>query len=108
MAARSCRLRERRFKMIPFKLDYVIERALQERPSEEQGILKRLAGVKPSPAEARAERPRVLEHKWLVSERLGRDIGVRGAPIDYFQNVRRPRAPPRPKSHRPWLRRPTQ
>ena len=94
--------------MIPFKLDYVIERTLQERPSEEQGILKRLAGVKLSPAEARAEWPRVLEHKWFVSERLGRDIGLRVAAIDYFENVRLPRHTRTAKTHAPWLRRATQ
>ena len=93
--------------MIPFKLDYVIERALQEPPSEEQGILKSLPGVKLSPAEARAEWPRVLEHKWFVSERLGRDIGLRVAAIDYFENVRLPRHTRASKSHAPWLRRAT-
>jgi hypothetical protein len=94
--------------MIPFKLDYVIERVLQERAGEEQGILKRLAGVRLSPAEARAEWPRVLEHKWFVSERLGRDIGLRVAAIDYFENVRLPRRARKAKSHAPWLRRATQ
>src|SRR2546421_9173727 len=93
--------------MIPFKLDYVIERALQEPSSEEQGILKSLAGVRLSPAEARAEWPRVLEHKWFVSERLGRDIGLRVAAIDYFENVRLPRHTPAAKTHTPWLRRAT-
>jgi len=93
--------------MIPFKLDYVIERALQEPPSEEQGILKRLAGVKLSPTEARAEWPRVLEHKWFVSERLGRDIGLRVAAIDYFENVRLPRHTRTAKTHAPRLRRAT-
>ena len=92
--------------MIPFKLDYVIERALQEPPGEEQGILKSLAGVKLSPAEARAEWPRVLEHKWFVSERLGRDIGLRVAAIDYFENVRLPRHTRTAKTHAPRLRRP--
>ena len=93
--------------MIPFKLDYVIERSLQEPPSEEQGVIKRLAGVKLSPVEARAEWPRVLEHKWFVSERLGRDIGLRVAAIDYFENVRLPRHTRASKSHAPWLRRAT-
>src|ERR671926_337626 len=95
--------------MIPFRLDYVIERALREQPCEEQRLLKELAGVRLTPAEARAEWPRVLEHKWLVSERLGRDAGLRVAAIDYFENVRLPRhkrtthkpqtAWPRPATH---------
>ncbi len=77
--------------MIPFRLDYVIEKAQVEGVCEEQKVLKELAGVKLRPAEARAEWPRVLEHKWLVSERLGRDVGLRVAALDYFENARLPR-----------------
>jgi hypothetical protein len=77
--------------MIPFKLDYVIERALADGRCEEQSLLRELAGVRLTSSEARAEWPRVLEHKWFVSERLGRDIGLRVAAIDYFENVRLPR-----------------
>ena len=77
--------------MIPFKLNYVIERTLQDGRCEEQNLLRELAGVRLGPAEARAEWPRVLEHKWFVSERLGRDIGLRVAALDYFENVRLPR-----------------
>src|SRR5918999_804986 len=95
--------------MIPFRLDYVIEKAHDEGASEEQKALKELAGVKLQPAEARAEWPRVLEHKWFMSERLGRDVGLRVAALDYFENVRLPRhtrASHRPAA--PRLRRVTQ
>ncbi len=54
--------------------------------------LKRLAGVKLSPSEARDVWPQVLEHKWYLGERLGRDVGLRVAAVDYFENVRPPRA----------------
>ena len=94
--------------MIPFRLDYVIEHTPGGRPGEEQRLLKELAGVRLTPAEARAEWPRVLEHKWLVSERLGRDAGLRVAAIDYFENVRPPRqtrTTQRPRTA--WLRRAT-
>ena len=77
--------------MIPFRLEYVIEKAVGEGACEEQEALKELAGVRLRPAEARAEWPRVLEHKWLVSERVGRDVGLRVAALDYFENVRLPR-----------------
>ena len=77
--------------MIPFRLDYVIEKANVEGACEEQKVLKELAGVRLKPAEARAEWPRMLEHKWLMSERLGRDVGLRVAALDYFENVRLPR-----------------
>ena len=77
--------------MIPFRLDYVIEKTNDGGACEEQKVLKELAGVKLPSAEARAEWPRVLEHKWLVSERMGRDVGLRVAALDYFENVRLPR-----------------
>ena len=77
--------------LIPFRLEHVIERTLAEQPTEEQRLLNRLAGTRLTPAEGRAQWPLVLEHKWYVSERLGRDIGLRAAAIDYFENVRLPR-----------------
>ena len=85
--------------MIPFKLDYVIERTLAAPPNEEQRLIKELAGVRLTPNEARAEWPRLLEHKWFISERLGRDTGLRVAALDYFENVRLPRAPRKEHSH---------
>jgi hypothetical protein len=95
--------------MIPFKLDYVIEKTLREQACEEQELIRALAGVRLSPSEARAEWPRVLEHKWFVSERLGRDTGLRVAAIDYFENVRLPRHKRTvQKSRTAWLRRATQ
>jgi hypothetical protein len=77
--------------MIPFRLDYVIEKTNVEGACEEQKVLKELAGVRLKPTEARAEWPRMLEHKWFMSERLGRDVGLRVAALDYFENVRLPR-----------------
>jgi hypothetical protein len=94
--------------MIPFRLEHVIERTLRERPCEEQKLLRELAGVRLSPAEARAEWPRVLEHKWFMSERLGRDIGLRVAALDYFENVRLPRRVRASKPCAPRFRRVTQ
>jgi hypothetical protein len=63
-------------------------------------VLRGWAGVKLSASEARDVWPQVLEHKWFVSERLGRDVGLRVAAVDYFENVQRtrPRASMRSKS----------
>src|SRR5215212_1585674 len=94
--------------MIPFRLDYVIERTLADGRCEERKLLRELAGVRLTPAEARAEWPRVLEHKWFVSERMGRDIGLRVAAIDYFENVhlsRLDRLAPAPRHTAPRRRR---
>ena len=49
--------------------------------------LRRLAGVELSASEARAVWPSVLEHKWYLGERLGRDVGLRVAAVDYFENI---------------------
>ena len=54
--------------------------------------LRQLAGVELSASEARAVWPSVLEHKWYLGERLGRDVGLRVAAVDYFENIRRPQA----------------
>jgi transitional endoplasmic reticulum ATPase len=31
--------------------------------------------------------PRILQHKWLMSEKLGRDVGLRVASIDFLENM---------------------
>lgn len=49
--------------------------------------LRRSAGVELSAAEARAVWPSLLEHKWYLGERLGRDVGLRVAAVDFFENV---------------------
>ena len=72
---------------VPFRLDYVIERTLAE-ATPEQRTLKSLTGVRVTAVEARAAWPRIQDHKWYMSERLGRDVGLRVAAIDYFENVR--------------------
>jgi hypothetical protein len=76
-------------------LDYVIEKTLAETTGEHR-VLKELTGIKINSAEARAAWPRILDHKWYVSERLGRDVGLRVAAIDYMENIWSPRAD-RPK-----------
>ena len=73
---------------MPVPLDQVRENVLAEDGSETQE-LKSTAGVSPSSLEAQEVWPRVLEHKWYMSERLGRDVGLRVAAVDYFTNVRR-------------------
>ena len=59
--------------------------------------LRELAGVRLSASEACEVWPRVLEHKWYLGERLGRDVGMKVAAVDYFENVRR-------EHPRAWLR----
>jgi hypothetical protein len=82
---------------IPFKLDYVIEKATQPQLTDVQRTLNALAGVNLSAREAREVLPFIENHKWYVSERLGRDVGLRVAAIDYFENIYEPPTV-RPKS----------
>ncbi|HKG20438.1 MAG TPA: DUF4032 domain-containing protein [Blastocatellia bacterium] len=91
---------------IPYKLEYVIEETLSWESRKGQKELEGLAGVKLPPSEARAALPLIMEHKWYLSERLGRDVGLRVAAIDYFENIRRPRAARRSRNvFGEWIRR---
>ena len=52
-----------------------------------QVMLRALTGVTLGVMDARAIWPRILDHKWFLSERLGRDVGLRVAAIDYLENI---------------------
>ncbi|MCA1614246.1 MAG: DUF4032 domain-containing protein [Acidobacteria bacterium] len=74
---------------IQFRLEHVIERTgIELRGAAGARELGRIAGVRVSPKVAREVWPHILEHKWYVSERMGRDVGLRVAAVDYFENVR--------------------
>ena len=72
---------------IPFKLDYIIERVTQPQLTDAQRALNYLGGLNLSAKEARELLPHITEHKWYISERLGRDVGWRVAVIDYLDNL---------------------
>lgn len=65
--------------MIPYKLDYTIEKVLENRFLPEQKFTEKIQA-----------------HKWFVSERLGRDVGIFVAALDYFLNIQK--LPPTPKT----------
>jgi len=46
-----------------------------------------ISGVKFDPETAADLWPRILQHKWLMSEKLGRDAGLRVACIDFLENI---------------------
>lgn len=73
---------------VGFKSDHVTGHVWADDEREKQK-LESAAGVSLAPAEAQEVWPQVLEHKWYMSERLGRDVGLRVAALDYFKNVRR-------------------
>ena len=72
---------------IPFEF----ENTTQPQLRDVRRALCALAGVKLSDAETRRVWPRIQNHKWYVSERLGRDVGLRVAAVDYFENIHEPR-----------------
>ena len=78
---------------IPARLEYVIDRVRRDETESERRELRQLAGMKVSGDEARDLWPRLLDHKWYMSERMGRDVGLRVAAIDFFEHVE-----PRPNS----------
>ena len=69
-----------------YKLDYVIEETLKKDLSAEQKILSEYVGAIFPKEEAKIIWEKVLDHKWYVSERLNRDIGLRVAAIDFVEN----------------------
>jgi hypothetical protein len=64
-----------------------IDGFLTLRPEGEVQAWGELAGVNLSQRDASRLLPRILEHKWFVSERLGRDVGLHAAVVDYLENV---------------------
>ena len=46
-----------------------------------------LSGSKFAPDVAVELWPRIMQHKWLMSEKLGRDVGLRTACTDYLENM---------------------
>ena len=76
-----------------FLLKLLFEHVTQPQLTDAQRTLNALAGVNLSPVEARETLPRVRDHKWYLSEFLGRDVGWHVAAVDYFENIAPPRTP---------------
>lgn len=73
--------------MISYKLDYTIEKVLENNGAVEKNLLKKLTGKSFAQSEAKTIWTKIQNHKWLLSEKLGRDIGMRVAAIDYIENT---------------------
>jgi SpoVK/Ycf46/Vps4 family AAA+-type ATPase len=63
--------------------------AVLENPSPEVCVNKifEISGTKLDPDIAADLWRKILQHKWLMSEKLGRDVGFRTACIDFLENV---------------------
>jgi len=64
---------------IPFRLEHVIQQLARDfvRRQRDVAVLDE-AGLWDE----------LMRHKWLISEQLGRDVGLRVAALDYLENVR--------------------
>ncbi|MGO9393616.1 MAG: DUF4032 domain-containing protein, partial [Desulfobaccales bacterium] len=45
------------------------------------------SGARLEPEAAADLWPKILQHKWLMSEKLARDVGLRVACIDFLENM---------------------
>ncbi len=78
--------------MIIDRINYAIESTLEAQPNLEQKFLIEFTGRKFPAADAITLWRKVIEHKWYVSERLQRDIGLKVAAVDYLENIYQPNA----------------
>ena len=74
-----------------YPIDHVIEKTLERHLSREQWLLKQFSGRRFERKEAELVWSRILDHKWHVSERLGRDVGLKVAVLDFLENIHEPR-----------------
>ena len=66
-----------------------MNKELLEAPSSEicASTIFEISGTKFDPDIAADIWPKILQHKWLMSEKLGRDVGLRTACIDFIENM---------------------
>ena len=73
-----------------YLMDHVIEGTLENHLSREQWLLKQFSGKRFKRNEAAWVWARILDHKWHISERLGRDVGLKVAVLDFLENIHKP------------------
>ena len=56
-------------------------------PEECAAKILELSGVEFEPDVSADLWSKILKHKWLLSEKLGRDVGLRTACIDFLENM---------------------
>ena len=56
-------------------------------PEECARKILEMSGVKFEPEIAADLWAKILQHKWLLSEKVGRDVGFRTACIDFLENI---------------------
>ena len=56
-------------------------------PAECAARIAEICGTKLEPETAAELWPKISQHKWLLSEKLSRDVGLRVACIDFLENM---------------------
>jgi len=72
------------------KLDHAFRPSLDMVRSTERKLLSEYLRGKIGEPEATYLWPRIMDHKWYLSERLSRDVGFHVAAVDYIENFHRP------------------
>jgi hypothetical protein len=76
--------------MIFYKIDYAIGKIFTTEPRQERMLIRKYTGTKLSEREAIRLWDLIVDHKWYLSETLGRDVGVHTAAVDYVENFYTP------------------
>lgn len=71
--------------MIPYKMELTLEK-MSSSGAVAQGLVESLTGKVLPQGEASRVWERIPDHKWYLSERLGRDVGMRVAAVDFVEN----------------------
>ncbi|OIO02186.1 hypothetical protein AUJ67_03090 [Candidatus Desantisbacteria bacterium CG1_02_49_89] len=72
------------------EVQYLVDRVVKNKGGDFYGgILFELASVRFPEDRAKALWQEILRHKYIISERLGRNIGVRVATLDYLENIKK-------------------
>lgn len=59
----------------------------QLKPEECPTLIFESCGHKVEPESAEELRDKILQHKWVLSEKLGRDVGTKVACVDFIENI---------------------
>lgn len=68
------------------------------------GKIFECSGIRLDPEISEDIWPKILQHKWLMSEKLGRDVGLRVACIDFLENMEQAREEYMAYQHQDLLR----
>ncbi len=78
--------------MIPFRQEYAFDKMARNEFGFQRSALQVYTGKRISASEADRLLQKIADHKWYVSESVGRDVGFHVAAIDFVENIYQPTA----------------